>query len=126
MQLFVKAALAAAFAVCALPASAQQAPAAAPNEDAAKQAKQEDAERQLLVGMFAIRDYCKEALPDRVKDIDANWTKNTADVPAPLIEFSKTPNFTGMVTERVKAFHTGNTNPEFAARLKTSCDKMLE
>ncbi len=127
MQSTLKAAIAAALIVWAAPIHAEEKPpAVSPKADADKQAKQEEAERQLLVSMFAVRDYCKEALPDRAKDIDASWTKNTADVPAPLVEFSKTPNFTGMVEERIKSFHTGISNPEYAARLKASCDQMLQ
>jgi hypothetical protein len=126
MNSVLKAAVAAVCLAWAAPVVAQETPAAPLKDDAAKQAKQEDSERQLLVGMFAVWDYCKESLPDRAKDLDASWTKNTADVPAPLIEFSKTPNFTGMVEERVKSFRTGSSNPEYAARLKASCEKMLQ
>jgi hypothetical protein len=126
MQISLKAALATAILFWAAPVYAQEAPAAPAKDDAAKQAKQEDAERQLLVGMFAIRDFCKEAKPDRIKDIDASWAKNTADVPATLIEFSKSPNFAGMVEERFKSMHTGSTNPEYAAQLKDACEKMVQ
>ncbi len=130
MKLFLKVAATAAFVVLAAPIRAEEAPVTPPVapqiEDTAKKAQQDEAERQLLVAMFAIRDYCKQTLPDRAKDIDATWTKNTADVPAPLIEFSKTPNFAGMVEERIKSFNTGNSNPEYAARLKASCDQMLQ
>ena len=127
MQPTLKAAIAAALIVWTAPIHAQETPAATPPaQDADKQAKQDEAERQLLVSMFAVRDYCKEALPDRAKDIDASWTKNTADVPAFLVEFSKTPNFPGLVDERIKNFHTGSSNPEYAARLKASCDRMLQ
>ena len=123
----LKAVIAAAFIMWAAPIRAEETPPAVPQTaDADKQAKQDEAERQLLVSMFAARDYCKEALPDRAKDIDASWTKNTADVPPPLVEFSKTPNFAGMVEDRVKSFRTGSSNPEYAARLKTSCDQMLQ
>jgi hypothetical protein len=108
----------------AAPVMAQQAPGAPPPVNAETQAKQAESERQLLVYMFAIRDYCKETVPDHIAEIDASWAKNTFDVPAPLMEFSKTPNFAGLVTERTKTLHTGNSNPEFAARLKASCEQM--
>jgi hypothetical protein len=126
MQFPLKAAIATALLFWTAPVHAQEAPAEPPKEDAAKQATREDAERLLLVGMYAIRDYCKEAQPDRAKDFDATWTKNTADIPAPLVEFSKTPNFTEMVAARFKSLHTGTTNPEYAAQLKSTCEKLLQ
>jgi hypothetical protein len=126
MQFPLKAAIASALLTWTAPALAQGVPAPPAQDDAAKQIKQEEAERQLLVSMFAIRDYCKEAKPDRAKDIDANWTKSTADVPAPLIAFSKTPDFAGMVEARFKSLHTGSTNPDYATQLKDTCEKMLQ
>jgi hypothetical protein len=128
MQFPLKAAILAACLLSMAPAYAQQESPAGPipPSDATKQAQQDESERQLYVGMVAVRDYCKEAQPDRAKDFDSTWTKNTADVPAPIIEFSKSPNFAGMVTERIKSLHTGSTNPEYAAQLKATCEKLLQ
>ena len=128
MQFPLKAAIASAYLLSMAPAYAQQESPAVPTppSDVTKQAQQDESERQLFVGMVAIRDYCKEAQPDRANDFDSTWTKNTADVPAPIIEFSKTPNFAGMVAERIKGLHTGTTNPEYAAQLKATCEKLLQ
>lgn len=124
MHKSLNAAIAVACVAWAAPVQAQDKPAAPMPENATQQAARDEIERQLYVGMVAIRDYCKGAQPERAKDIDASWAKETADVPAPLIEFSKTPNFTGLVAERIKLLQASNSNPEQAGQLKSACEKM--
>jgi hypothetical protein len=126
MKSLMKVVFATAIFALAAPVMAEETPAAPPPSTADADAKQAESERQLLVSMFAIRDYCKETQPDHAADIDKSWAKNTADVPAPLIEFSKTPNFAGLLADRIKSMHTGTSNPEYASRLKESCEQMVK
>ena len=88
-----------AFVASAPTLAADQAPEKAGQADM-KAAMQGEMERQLLVGMVALKDYCKQAEPDKSADFDASWEKNTADVPAELKTYSATPEFATAVAQK--------------------------
>ena len=89
-----------------------------------KLAMQAEMERQLLVGMVALKDYCKQAEPDKSAEFDASWEKNTADVPAELKTYSATPEFATAVAARFKQLSDTSTTPA-GAEIKTACAKII-
>ena len=89
-----------------------------------KAAMQGEMERQLLVGMVALKDYCKQAAPDKAADFDASWEKNTSDVPAELKTYSATPEFAEKVAARLKQLTDTSKTPA-GAEITTACAKII-
>lgn len=81
-------------------------------------------ERQFFLGMVAIKDYCKETMPERAEAIDAVWVKSSADVPEAVVAFSKTDDFAKMLKTRMIFLKAAAQRPEGAASLKTACTQM--
>ena len=90
-----------------------------------KAAMQGEMERQLLVSMVALKDFCKQSEPDKSAEFDASWEKNTADVPAELKTFSATPEFQGKVAARVKQLGDSSKTTAGGAEIKTACEKII-
>jgi hypothetical protein len=85
-----------------------------------------EAEVATFASITAMRDLCKELQPDKAADLDASFTKNTADVPPKLLEYSKTEEFKNRVSEASREYHSTKDAPEQAARIKSSCDYFLQ
>jgi hypothetical protein len=109
------------------------APAAAPDTDAKakgdadmKAAMQGEMERQLFVGMVALKDYCKTTDAEHAKGYDESWDKNTADAPAELKALQATADFANKVAARVKDMTVSSKATTTATEeLKGACAKIL-
>ena len=82
-------------------------------------------ERQLYVGMVALKDYCKQTDPTKSAGYDASWEKNTADVPAELKTYSATPEFSAKTAARVKQLADSSKTEAGGAELKSACAKII-
>lgn len=82
-------------------------------------------EQHFFIGMVALKDYCKETMPERADAIDAVWAKSSADVPETIVAFSKTDDFAKMLKTRMIFLKAAAQKPDGAASLKSACAQMI-
>ena len=118
-------------------AAQAEAPAIAPNSagasadnsnvvtDPMKAAMQAEMERQLYLGMVAVREYCKTTDAENAKTYDASWDKTTETAPAELKAGASAQEFVAKVAEKAKEYQALVVHPDKAAELQGACASML-
>jgi c-di-GMP-related signal transduction protein len=90
-----------------------------------KEAFAEQMEREMLIGMFALRETCMERSPkEEAAQIDANWKVQTADIPPNTLAYTKTAEFKTKVVERKKEQATETKSEAGAKLLQDMCSRL--
>jgi hypothetical protein len=89
-----------------------------------KEALAEQLEREMLIGIFALRETCVERSPKEAAQIDANWKVQTADMPPNTLAYTKTAEFKAKVVERKKEQATEAKSEAGTKLLQDMCTRL--
>jgi hypothetical protein len=85
------------------------------------QVMQAQIERELYVGMYAIKEFCKQKYPALAKAYDDIWAETAAEAPPALKSFADSPDFAALLAERMKDLAAGSKSAEQAAQIDDVC-----